>query len=253
MADKSTRLILEALGRAATEPEGIALLGSKTDPGLFPATSVARTLADRCKQEGFLEVLRHEVQGKLSREICILTARGKKYLIEQSSSREILEDFLRVLESRQSEVAQLSSQVEHLVGSLKGMQGIIEESLTSASAANRNGHSPEGGPSMNGTLHTHSRTNASMIFDALIAEIKGKLSEWHAASETPQDCPLPDLYRRLEMTSPVSIGQFHDALRQLHDDDLIYLHPWTGPLYALPEPPFALMVGHEIAFYASMR
>jgi len=29
--------------------------------------------------------------------------------------------------------------------------------------------------------------------------------------------------------------------------------PWTGPLYDLPEPHFALLVGHEVAYYASSR
>jgi hypothetical protein len=51
----------------------------------------------------------------------------------------------------------------------------------------------------------------------------------------------------------VTIGQFHDGLRRLHDGATIYLHPWTGPLYELPEPRFALLVGHEIAYYASSR
>jgi hypothetical protein len=51
----------------------------------------------------------------------------------------------------------------------------------------------------------------------------------------------------------LTIGQFHDGLRQLHDEGKIYLHPWTGPLYAMPEPPLALLAGHEIAYYASQR
>ena len=62
-----------------------------------------------------------------------------------------------------------------------------------------------------------------------------------------------DLYRKLESGNQVSVGLFHDALRQLHDDHQLYLHPWTGPLYALPEPAFALLVGHEVAYYASQR
>ena len=37
-----------------------------------------------------------------------------------------------------------------------------------------------------------------------------------------------------------TLGQFHDALRHLHADGRVYLHPWTGPLYALPDPPAAL-------------
>jgi hypothetical protein len=70
----------------------------------------------------------------------------------------------------------------------------------------------------------------------------------------PRDCPLPDLFTSLStLDPPPTVGQFHDALRQLHADGRIYLHPWTGPLYALPEPLIALLSGHEIAFYASLR
>jgi hypothetical protein len=62
------------------------------------------------------------------------------------------------------------------------------------------------------------------------------------------------LYRRAQAAAPgLTIGAFHDALRRLRDAGSIHLHPWTGPLYALPEPPLALLVGHEIAYYASIR
>ena len=69
-----------------------------------------------------------------------------------------------------------------------------------------------------------------------------------------EDCPLPELFRHARLSSPgLTIGHFHDGLRRLLDAGHIYLHPWTGPLYALPEPPYALLVGHEIAYYASKR
>jgi len=81
--------------------------------------------------------------------------------------------------------------------------------------------------------------------------IRELLAAWHDALS---DCPLPELYRRLRAESPrLTIGQFHDRLRRMHQDEQIYLHPWTGPLYAIPEPAFALLVGHEIAYYASLR
>jgi hypothetical protein len=83
--------------------------------------------------------------------------------------------------------------------------------------------------------------------------IREQLAAWHAA-DALSDCPLPELYRRLRAETPrLTIGQFHDRLRRMHQDEHIYLHPWTGPLYALPEPAFALLVGHEIAYYASLR
>src|SRR5262249_51365474 len=79
------------------------------------------------------------------------------------------------------------------------------------------------------------------------------LGGW-AGNSAGEDCPLPDLYRRVQAACPeLSIGAFHDALRRLVQDDQVYLHPWTGPLYAIPEPPFTLMIGHEVAYYASQR
>ena len=79
------------------------------------------------------------------------------------------------------------------------------------------------------------------------------LSAWHDSGAL-EDCPLPELYHRCAAdVLGMSIGAFHDSLRQLERDGRLYLHPWTGPLYDLPEPPFALLVGHEIAYYASAR
>ena len=63
-----------------------------------------------------------------------------------------------------------------------------------------------------------------------------------------------ELFRRLQALSPgLTLGAFHDALRRLHDGGHIYLHPWTGPLYDIPEPACALLVGHMVAYYASGR
>jgi hypothetical protein len=60
--------------------------------------------------------------------------------------------------------------------------------------------------------------------------------------------------RRLRSAhSSLTIGQFHDGLRELHNREQVYLHPWTGPLYELPEPAYALLIGHEVAYYASER
>ena len=60
------------------------------------------------------------------------------------------------------------------------------------------------------------------------------------------------MFRRIEQNR-FTIGQFHDQLRLLHEQELIYLHPWTGPLSEIPEPATALLVGHGIAYYASVR
>jgi hypothetical protein len=79
------------------------------------------------------------------------------------------------------------------------------------------------------------------------------LRAWQAG-QASGDCPLPELFRRAQASTPtLTVGLFHDGLRRLHDQQRIYLHPWTGPLYEIPEPACALLVGHEIAYYASAR
>ena len=73
-------------------------------------------------------------------------------------------------------------------------------------------------------------------------------------SNALDDCSLPDLFRQARQISPqLSVGHFHDGLRSLHAREQIYLHPWTGPLHELPELAVALLVGHEVAYYASPR
>ena len=87
----------------------------------------------------------------------------------------------------------------------------------------------------------------------LTEKLRAKLQHWRQ-SGLLGDCPLPELFRHLRQTlATLTIGQFHDHLRHLHQHQEIYLHPWTGPLYQLPEPALALLIGHEIAYYANLR
>jgi hypothetical protein len=237
-------LILDALTRAAAEPAGFPLYAQKSDPGLFPATTLARTAADRAKADGLLRVLDGDAKGR--RESCVLTDKGMDYLSRQASPRQVLEDLVRVLEDRQIAVAELAATTANMAAGLQSMRALVDQVLPRLT----NHHPATNGTPMNGLL-SPPRPSVAIVTDTLIADIKARLAEWHAAAGASQDCPLPDLYRKLETSG--TVGLFHDALRQLHDDHQIYLHPWTGPLYALPEPAFALMIGHEVAFYASIR
>jgi hypothetical protein len=247
LADKSTRLILDALTRAAAEPLGLSLHANKGEAGLFPATAIARAAADRAKADGLLRVLESETKGRAVREVCALTDKGRDYLTRLASPRQVLEDFVRVLEERQAAVTGLSDAAARMAASLTAIRAAVEQVLPRLTD-----HSATNGVPMNGLL-SPPRPAVSAAPDSLIADVKARLAEWHAAAGGSQDCPLPDLYRKLESAGTSSVGLFHDALRQLHDDHQLYLHPWTGPLYALPEPAFALLIGHEIAYYASIR
>src|SRR4051812_6092716 len=192
LADKSTQLIVDALTRAAAEPAGLSLYAQKTEPGLFPATTLAKVAADRAKADGLLQVVQSEPKGKNVREVCVLTDKGMQYLAHQASPRQVIEDFVRVLEDRQAAVAELSANVAKMAAGLEAIRAAVGQVLPRLS----DNHQPNG-PQMN-AIFTPPPPPAPAASDALIADVKARLAEWHAASGASQDCPLSDLYRRLE-------------------------------------------------------
>lgn len=229
MADRSTTLILDALARAAIESPDAPLYKSKGDDGLFPATVAGRAAADRARADGLLAITRTEA-GKQPREWCSLTDKGRDWLLRHADPRPLLEDLVRVLEARQTHVSDLAQTARQLQAGLDGLTTIVRELLPRLV--------PENAPS------AEPATDDDGLLEALTTHM----------SVAGEDYPLPELYRRLRSAGAyASIGAFHDALRRLHDADRIYLHPWTGPLYEMPEPALALLVGHEIAYYASGR
>jgi hypothetical protein len=230
LADKSTQLVLEALSRAVADPAGLPLFSQKTTPGLFSATTLARQAAQRCKEQDLLRVVRTEARGKAVHEVCAITPKGLDHLLSQSNPRHVLEDLVRAVEARERQLGEIVAGVRETQAHLEGLRG-----LTAAVLAHMTGARPAPG----GAEHCGQ-------------EILKYLDDWRTGNAS-KDCPLPSLFRALTANTPtLTVGPFHDALRGLHEQGQVYLHPWTGPLYDLPEPAFALLVGHEVAYYASL-
>lgn len=216
MADRITEIILAGLRRAVREPGGLPLLASRKSPGLFPATAAGRQAAQRACAERLLDVRSADSSNY------ILTDSGHEFLTAEMHPREVLEDIARAVEARGLQLAQLIAGAEALRNEWRGLQSLI------------------------GRLTSDAPAELLPAAD----EVCEVLAEWNA----PGDCPLPELFQRLARSQPaLTIGAFHDGLRQLHHQERIYLHPWTGPLYTLPEPALALLIGHEVAYYASRR
>jgi len=237
MADKTNQLIIDALSQAAAEPTGVALFAARSGPGLLTANAAGKQAAQRCKDNGLIRVLRTEARGKTTHEICAITEKGLAYLLSQSSPRAVLEDLVRAIDARQTQVAEWIALAQQARAGIDGLRMTVERVLQQLQ---KPAEMPGATLSGNGT-------------DSWLGPVLAYLAQWHA-SGTSEDCPVPDLYRQAQKAAPhLSIGRFHDGLRRLHDQEHIYLHPWTGPLYEIPEPPYALLVGHEIAYYVSLR
>jgi hypothetical protein len=226
LADKLSHLLLDALARAALAPGGSPLVGAKAAPGLFPATAPARQAAQRACADGLIRLVTADPTGKPDRGLYGATDAGLAFLLRHTSPKQVLEDLARAIESRHGQVESMLGLARETQSELIAMKGILSQ--------------------------VRPKLSEPAAADWLI-DLRQHLSDWDTGGAAG-DCPLPDLFGRLRAAhSALTIGRFHDGLRELHDREQLYLHPWTGPLYALPEPAFALLVGHEIAYYASLR
>jgi hypothetical protein len=223
LADRLAALVLDALGRAARVPDGLPLIGARKSPGLFPASALGRQAADQSCHEGWLVKVG---PGADSSPLFAITERGLAHLLDEMTPRQVLDDVARAVDARGPQIAQLIATTAALQAELKGVQRLV------------------------GSLLPRIESAQARRPEAAFDDLRTILADWHASG----DCPLPELFRRSRAKhSNLTIGQFHDQLRRLHDANAIYLHPWTGPLYTLPEPAFALLVGHEVAYYASLK
>lgn len=266
MADKITQQLLDSLTKAAAHTGGLPLYATKTDPGLFPNTAAAKPAAQKCLAEGFVRVVTtDQVKGKAPRELYGLTDAGWDYLLAQVNPKQVLEDFVRVLEDRRGEVGELLATARQMADSLQGLKDAVARVLPVVSATRipqSFSRDPEGsafvalssGSRLNGSVELEPVPSAVAVLDSpeadLAPAIIARLADWSEST----DCTLPELYRSLSLLdAPPTIGEFHDCLRAMFADGTISLPAWTGPLYAMPEPAYALMNGHGIAYYASLR
>jgi hypothetical protein len=258
VADKTTPLLLAALRRAAAAAEPVPLHGTRANPGLFPATAAGKLAAQRSRDDGYLAVADHApsdvsaapgptaVLKKAPAVCCVITDKGLQFLLAQVNPRSVLEDFLRALEARRGELANLAAAAGRLQLCHDTLAALVEKVLAQFPTGEPANGVPSDMKALFRQFLAHQPPPASpSVEPALLAELR----RWQESGAS-EDCPMPHLYRQ---TQAASIGEFHDLLRRLHEGGVVYLHPWTGPLHELPEPPFALLIGHEIAYYASLR
>lgn len=216
-------LQLEALRRLLAHPRGLRLFGKGREPGLFANKgSTAQRLLDSLTSRNLIDI----DASVESEPCCRLTARGLDWLLEKENPRLLLEDLLRASERQADSLRVIEQTVRAECARLEAQAGDVRR-----------------------------------VLDALLQRIEAERTEaWtlealaaYDRQGAPADCSLADLYRGLRARqATLSIGQFHDRIRALHAAGKVRLSPWTGPLYQLPEPALALLIGHEVLYYVQL-
>jgi hypothetical protein len=244
--DRITAIVLTALKQALAEPGEQRLYRSGKLPGLFPGKSgVNAEAAARAIREGLLEVTRTETKGKTSIEWVRVTPRGVGYLHSQESPLEVLREIRAALQTTRQGVplwladvrlelqnleTQITQRMQRYLQWLDALERRVDEAIQRAAQA---------GPSVPDGLA------ASVPW---AADVLAYLDRRASAGGGP--CPLPELFAALRQKhGGLSLGAFHDGLRQLHQRRALNL-VLADSAQPLPEPEHALVDGDAVFYYA---
>jgi hypothetical protein len=209
---------------------------------MFPASASGREAARLAQERCLVRPLSDETSGKQTARPWTISEAGLAHWLKQNDPTRAVKTVGDAIAGCRHELAELGKRTEACQEYLSRLSCAVESAFA-GSQRSALPSPPEADRVGNGAPKTPPRTDApTAILETLRA--------WHDAG----DCPLPVLLEKVKAGCPdMSLGAFHDALRTLRDRAAIHLHPWTGPLYELPDPTVALLAGHEIAYYASAR
>ena len=228
--------------RPALAGQRLPLYKSGKKPGIFASGAGGKKLAEEALQRGFVQSTEAPaVPGKKSKKVVLngrITPLGQQLVLDHDSPKKVLEELREVMRQAAEEshrAAQASLQkVEELQQTFHMVTQAVERASQQAT------------PSLP-VAQVVEPTNNTWI-----PEIESYLrARWEKG--TAGDCPLPELYGYLRQRhAELSIGDYQDALRQLHDRGRIRLSGWAGPLDDIPNPDLAMFVAHMVMYYARL-
>jgi hypothetical protein len=247
--DKVTEALLEALKQGMAEPGEQRLFRSGKLSGLFAGRNGVNAEASvQALRDGLLETVRTETKGKTAVEWVRVTPRGVDFVHQHESPVRALDDLRLALKATQEGVpawlagmqqelqalsARLTQEVQAVAHRLESLSQRVVEALRRAEAA---------GPAGSG------EAVASVPWGlAALAYLDRRRTAGAAG-----DCPLPELFAAVRQQQPeLTLRDFHDGLRRLHDRGALRLLPFTGPNDQLPEPEYALLDGASMYFHVT--
>src|SRR5579871_1761223 len=251
---KVEQSLIEALRLALAGPGDQRLYRSGKLTGLFPNRAGTHGMAAaQALSEGLLEIVRTETKGKAVIEWVRLTPRGVEFLHERESPLCALQELRSTLHLNQQAIPvwlsemrgalqamdeRLAADAHKWLERLDNLTRRVEETLRRLEQA-----AP--------LLPPEIAQSHPWAIDALNYLDRRRLAADAHTNGQASPCSLPELFAALLRPHPsLSLAEYHEGLRRLHDRRLVQLQP-AANLADLPQPEYALLEGAAVLYYVA--
>jgi hypothetical protein len=251
---QAEQALVEALRQCLAEPGEQRLYRSGKLNGLFRSRNgVHGSAAEQALRDGLLEIVRTETKGKSVIEWVRLTPRGVEFLHKRESPLIALQELRSTLQLNQQAVPVWLAQMR---GALQAMDERLAADahkwLERLDAQTRRVDETlrrleQSAP----LLPPEIAQSHPWAIDALNYLDRRRLAAGANVNGDGAACPLPELFAALARPYPgLSVHDFHEGLRLLHQRRLVQLQPATS-LTDLPQPEYALLEGAAVLYYVA--
>ncbi len=238
------KLALAALTGATADPVPKPLLGTKTKPGLLIGSAQStKDAAAMCVERGWVEPTGEFVgSGRSKKELHRITPDGIREALENGETAELLADMLTALDQKRDLLKLMRGEIDQL-------SNVIEKHRDVLDRLRERVVPPDLETILSRSAGRPATTSANT--DGWTSKLVDYLQQHHKRNPYGH-CPLPELYHNVGEPLGLTIGQFHDGVRQLVSERRVKLHPFTGAAYQLQEEQYALLAGQEIKYFAEL-
>jgi hypothetical protein len=267
-AAQADALALTALARLLGDPAPRVLHGGKEKAGVFAAASAAdKAAAKLCLDNGWLvKAGALPAKGKAKKELWRISPAGIEAVLAQSDPSDLLESLRAGVERIETRSGDMIREVrENLAAALETVRTTVLAALEPLAPLKELGQIKQ---NLSEVLNRVKPVNVADVLNKLAAAAPPSPAaqgddSWLAAvlrmaTEQRQANPfqrltLPQVFERLKAQRPeLSLGQFHDGLRRLHQENRIRLGPYTQALATLDDPRNALYLDREVKYYVEV-
>jgi hypothetical protein len=243
-------LAVEALTRALLDPSPKVLLGSKAAPGFFQSSSAStRAAAKLCEDRGWVSGTGEWAgSGKSKKQKYRLTPAGVRAILEHGETLTVVRSLAGALQEQVDQYRSMRDRLGLLADQIQPLTEVVNRLLDKVQP-----------PDVEAILQKLDRPltpppapvrETAPAVAGWLDEVVGLVAE-QARRDRLQPLTLPQIFSAIRKRSPeITLGQFHDGLRKLHDQRRVRLTPYTRALATLGDPRNAVFLNGEVMYYA---